>query len=60
MTAPVFLASSPDATAEKAGKKAVPVWAGCIFGKEKGERKLAVMTLLKQAAAPYGMRVRHA
>lgn len=59
MTAPAFPASSPDATAEKAGKKAFPVWAGCIFGKNKGERKVAMKFSVKQAAAPDGMRLKH-
>ena len=59
MTAPVSPASSPNATAEKAGNKAYADWAGCIFGKNKGGRTLAIMTLVKQAAVPGGMRVNH-
>jgi hypothetical protein len=43
MTTPVFPASTPDATAEKAGKKAFPAWARYIFGKNKGDRKFAMM-----------------
>lgn len=42
MTAPVFPVSSPHATAENAGNEASPVWARCIFGKNKGERKFAM------------------
>ncbi len=49
MTAPVFPVSSPNATAEKAHNKASPVLVGYIFGKNKGERKLA-MTGLREAS----------
>jgi len=61
-----------DATADDAGRRAFPILAGYIFGKNKGEKKLAMtapvtqsavaakmeMTLpVSQAAVPGGMRV---
>lgn len=38
--------------AEKAGNTAFPILAGYIFGKNKGERKLAMTAPVTQAAAP--------
>jgi hypothetical protein len=57
MTAAVFPESSPDATAEKADNEASAILAGCIFGKNKGERELAMRALVQQAAVSGGMRV---
>ena len=59
MTAPVSPASSPNATAEKAHNKASPILVGYIFGKNKGERKLAMRNSVKPAAVPSGMGVNH-
>ena len=41
-----------EATAEEAGSRAFPILAGYIFGKNKGERKLAMTAPVMQAAAP--------
>ena len=38
--------------AQSAGSKAFPILAGYIFGKNKGERRLAMTTPVTQAAAP--------
>ena len=38
--------------AEEAGNRAFPILAGYIFGKNKGERKLAMTAPVTQAAAP--------
>ena len=38
--------------AEEAGNQAFPILAGCIFGNNKGERKLEVTAPVTQAAAP--------
>lgn len=40
------------ATAEEAGNQAFPILAGYIFGKNKGERKLAMTAPVTQAAEP--------
>ena len=44
-----------DATAEDAGSRAFPILAGYIFGKNKGERKLAMTAPVTQTAAPVKM-----
>jgi hypothetical protein len=44
-----------DATAEEAGRRAFPILAGYIFGKNKGERKLAMTAPVTQAAVPVKM-----
>jgi SOUL heme-binding protein len=44
-----------DATAEDAGSRAFPILAGYIFGKNKGERKLAMTAPVTQTAAPLKM-----
>jgi hypothetical protein len=41
-----------DSTAEDAGQQAFPILAGYIFGKNKGERKLAMTAPVTQSAAP--------
>jgi hypothetical protein len=41
-----------DATADDAGNRAFPILAGYIFGKNKGERKLAMTAPVTQAAVP--------
>ena len=43
--------------AEEAGNLAFPILAGYIFGKNKGERKLAMTAPVTQAPAPGGFRV---
>jgi hypothetical protein len=42
-------------TAEDAGSQAFPILAGYIFGKNKGEKKLAMTAPVTQAAAPLRM-----
>jgi hypothetical protein len=44
-----------DASAEDAGSQAFPILAGYIFGKNKGERKLAMTAPVTQTAAPTRM-----
>ena len=44
-----------DATAEDAGSRAFPILAGYIFGKNKGERKLAMTAPVTQTAVPVKM-----
>jgi SOUL heme-binding protein len=44
-----------DATAEDAGSRAFPILAGYIFGKNKGERKLAMTAPVTQSAVPVKM-----
>ncbi len=44
-----------DETAEDAGNRAFPILAGYIFGKNKGERKLAMTAPVTQTAAPLKM-----
>jgi hypothetical protein len=41
-----------DGPAQSAGSKAFPILAGYIFGKNKGERRLAMTAPVTQAAAP--------
>ena len=41
-----------DSTAEEAGSRAFPILAGYIFGKNKGERKLAMTAPVTQSAVP--------
>ena len=41
-----------NATADEAGKQAFPILAGYIFGKNKGDRKLAMTAPVTQTAAP--------
>lgn len=41
-----------DSTAEEAGNRAFPILAGYIFGKNKGERKLAMTAPVTQSAVP--------
>jgi SOUL heme-binding protein len=43
------------ATAEDAGSQAFPILAGYIFGKNKGEKKLAMTAPVTQTAAPLRM-----
>ena len=44
-----------DATADDAGSRAFPILAGYIFGKNKGERKLAMTAPVTQTAVPVKM-----
>jgi hypothetical protein len=44
-----------DATADEAGNRAFPILAGYIFGKNKGERKMAMTAPVTQAAMPVKM-----
>jgi hypothetical protein len=44
-----------DVSAEEAGNQAFPILAGYIFGKNKGERKLAMTAPVTQTAAPVRM-----
>jgi hypothetical protein len=44
-----------DAAAEEAGNRAFPILAGYIFGKNKGERKMAMTAPVTQAAVPVKM-----
>lgn len=44
-----------DASAEDAGSRAFPILAGYIFGKNKGEKKLAMTAPVTQTAAPVRM-----
>ena len=44
-----------DATAEDAGSRAFPILAGCIFGKNEGEKKFAMTAPVTQTAAPAKM-----
>lgn len=44
-----------NATADDAGNQAFPILAGYIFGKNKGERKLAMTAPVTQAAVPVKM-----
>ena len=44
-----------DATAEEAGNRAFPILAGYIFGKNKGDRKMAMTAPVTQTAAPVKM-----
>ena len=44
-----------DASAEDAGNRAFPILAGYIFGKNKGERKLAMTAPVTQTAVPVKM-----
>jgi hypothetical protein len=44
-----------DATADEAGSKAFPILAGYIFGKNKGEKKLAMTAPVTQTAVPVKM-----
>lgn len=44
-----------NATADDAGNQAFPILAGYIFGKNKGERKLAMTAPVTQAAVPMKM-----
>ncbi len=44
-----------DATADEAGNRAFPILAGYIFGKNKGERKMATTAPVTQAAVPVKM-----
>jgi SOUL heme-binding protein len=44
-----------DASAEDAGSRAFPILAGYIFGKNKGERKLAMTAPVTQTAVPVKM-----
>ncbi|MEQ1684987.1 MAG: heme-binding protein [Burkholderiaceae bacterium] len=44
-----------DAAAEDAGSQAFPILAGYIFGKNKGEKKLAMTAPVTQTAAPMRM-----
>lgn len=44
-----------DETADDAGKRAFPILAGYIFGKNKGERKLAMTAAVTQTPAPLKM-----
>jgi len=41
-----------DATADEAGRRAFPILAGYIFGKNKGEKKFAMTAPVMQSAAP--------
>jgi hypothetical protein len=41
-----------DATADDAGRRAFPILAGYIFGKNKGEKKFAMTAPVTQSAAP--------
>jgi hypothetical protein len=44
-----------DATADEAGSKAFPILAGYIFGKNKGEKKMAMTAPVTQSAVPVKM-----
>ena len=44
-----------DASAEDAGNQAFPILAGCIFGKNKGQKKFAIPAPVTPAAAPMRM-----
>jgi hypothetical protein len=44
-----------DATADEAGNRAFPILAGYIFGKNKGDRKMAMTAPVTQAAVPVKM-----
>jgi hypothetical protein len=44
-----------DTTADKAGNEAFPILAGYIFGKNKGEQKMAMTAPVTQAATPVRM-----
>ncbi len=44
-----------NSTAEEAGNQAFPILAGYIFGKNKGERKLAMTSPVTQSAVPVRM-----
>lgn len=44
-----------NATADEAGNQAFPILAGYIFGKNKGEKKLAMTAPVTQAAVPVKM-----